>query len=271
MLPETFNFFREYVRRAAGIVLDQDKEYLIRTRLQDVLREHKLGSLEELRSRMDLATSPRAGLGKEVVESLTTNETSFFRDLKVFQAIKELILPRLLEARKTVRSLRLWSAASSTGQEACSLAMMWREQFNPPGWSLRIVGTDLDETALARAKAAEYSRLEVNRGLPAKYLVKYFDEVDQNWRAKPEVRNHSEFRWANLHEPFSALGRFDVILCRNVLIYFDAEAKKKILTRMLELLPQDGYLILGGSETVFGLLDNLKPLTGGVAGIYTKQ
>ncbi|MCC6464931.1 MAG: protein-glutamate O-methyltransferase CheR [Planctomycetes bacterium] len=271
MLPETFNFFREYVRRAAGIVLDQDKEYLVRTRLQDVLRDHKLGSLEELRSRMDLATTPRSGLGKEVVESLTTNETSFFRDLKVFQVFKELILPRLLEARKTVRNLRFWSAASSTGQEAYSLAMLWREQFNPPGWNLRIVGTDLDETVLAQAKSGEYTRLEVNRGLPAKYLVRYFDEVDQNWRLKQEVRNHAEFRWANLHDPFSGLGKFDVILCRNVLIYFDAESKKKILARMLELLPPDGFLVLGGSETVFGLLDNLKPLTGGVAGIYTKQ
>jgi chemotaxis protein methyltransferase CheR len=197
---------------------------------------------------------------------MTTNETLFFRDLRPFEALRDQILPELTAA-SSKGTLRIWSAASSSGQEAYSLTMLWKE-LNIPGWDLKIVGTDLSEEMLERCRQGRYRQLEVNRGLPARYLVEYFDAVETDWVIKPELRSMVEWKPFNLLDDMSALGAFDIVFCRNVLIYFDQETKASILRRVRQRLWEGGYLFLGLSETTLNLDPVYERVTLGSAVAY---
>jgi len=199
------------------------------------------------------------GTHEKVVEALTTNETSFFRDIGPFEALRNQIFPELLASRAASRSLNIWCAASSSGQEPYSIAILVKEFFREhPGWMVRILATDISNQILAKAKTARFTQLEVGRGLPAPLLLKYFEKLGLEWQLKDEIRRMVEFRQMNLTQPWPPLHRMDVIFLRNVLIYFSVEAKKSILARVRQTLPPDGYLFLGGAETTLYLDDNFQ-------------
>lgn len=250
MSDQALGWVRDSVRREASIVLD-GKDYLIESRLGALARKLTLESAE------DVARAAQRGdrtVLAAIVDALTTNETSWFRDGGPFEALRKTILPELIKVRGAERSLRIWSAACSSGQEAYSVAMICRE-IVPPGWQIDILGTDLSRDILGRAKAGRYSQLEVNRGLPAPLLVKWMRRVGTEWEIAPELRSMVRWEWMNLANPFPQLGRFDVVLLRNVLIYFDPPTKSGVLDRTRNVLRPDGYLLLGGAETTIGLGD----------------
>lgn len=266
MIPSNFDFIAGILKDRSGLIVTPDKLYLLDARLSPIARKHNCATLDAL------VTAMRAPLANalidEVVDAMTTNETSFFRDRNPFEAMRTTLIPALVAKRAAQRSLRIWSAACSTGQEPYSLAMMLRDSFPAlKDWRIEIVATDLSPTVLQRARDGMFSAFEVQRGLPIQMLVKHFDQVEQNWRIKPELRRMIDFRPCNLLGDIAALGRFDLILCRNVLIYFDQPTKSAVLHRMAKMLPPDGALILGGAESVFGICDALSDV-GGMRGIY---
>jgi chemotaxis protein methyltransferase CheR len=216
-----------------------------------------------------LRTAPLNGLQQKVVEAMTTNETSFFRDVQPFEMLKQMVVPELMKRRATERRLNVWCAASSTGQEPYSLAMMLRESFpSLGGWKVRISASDLSTEVLEKARRGRYSQLEVNRGLPAHLLVKYFQRQGVEWQIKDDIRNVIDYRQLNLIEPWPALPPMDVILIRNVLIYFDVETKRQILGKARRLLRPDGYLFLGGAETTLKLDDSFERVEFQRTGCY---
>ena len=213
----------------------------------------------------DLVQAMKGGVAEpltsEVVEAMTTNETFFFRDKIPFDHLKETILPALVQARAARRSLRFWCAASSTGQEPYSIAMCLKDfGKHIAGWRIDIVASDLSTEVLEKAKAGIYSQFEVQRGLPIAFLVKYFTQIGDTWQIAPEIRAMVQFRPLNLLADFSHLGTFDIVFCRNVLIYFDQETKTAVLDRIAHVLDRDGYLVLGAAETVVGLTESFKPV-----------
>ncbi len=262
-----FEFVRALVLKRSAIVLENEKLYLADTRLQAVARREGVESVEALVAR--LRTAAAGPLAQKVVEAMTTNETSFFRDVQPFEMLKQVVVPELMKRRAAERRLRIWCAASSTGQEPYSLAMLLREHFPAlGGWDLRIVASDLSTDVLEKAKQGRYSQLEVNRGLPASLLVKYFQRQGTEWQLKDDVRRLIEFRQLNLIEPWPALPPCDVVLIRNVLIYFDVETKRQILGKARRVLRPDGYLFLGGAETTINLDDSFQRVEFQRAGCY---
>lgn len=269
MDPQVFATLTSFLMANSGLALTPDKAYLVNSRLQPVAEQHSCKSVSELVSKLTGAIPPR--IKQDVIEAMTTNETSFFRDTTPFENFKTHVLAELLERRKSRRSLRILCAAASSGQEPYSLAMILAENsLRLPGWITEILGVDLDTKILKRAEEATYSQFEVQRGLPVQMLVKYFDQSAQSWRLKPQVRNMVKFRRCNLLEPFSDLGNFDVIFCRNVLIYFDTPTKRNVLGRLADQLAGDGFLFLGGAETVLGITDRFVP-SPGRRGVYVHQ
>ncbi len=267
---EGIAFLTGLVRARAGIVLTPDRTYLLKTRLAPLLARTGLGSLDALAARIRCGGPGAEPLAREVVEALTTNESFFFRDGKPFEHLRRL-LPRLAAARPAGQPLRIWSAACSTGQEAYSVAMLAADPATWAGYSggngtpprLEILGTDISREVLARAREGLYTRFEVQRGLPVQLLVRYFRPEGSDgsrWRIAPELRAMVRFEMFNLLDDPRPLGRFDVILCRNVLIYFDAPTKTAVLNALAGQLAPDGVLYLGGAETVLGLTDRLQPL-----------
>jgi len=267
MTGNDFSFIAGLLKSRSGLIITQDKTYLLETRLSPMIRE--LG-LKDLSALIDLLRQPAfEALRERVVDAMTTNETSFFRDNHPFETLRKTVLPGLIERRAAARTLRIWSAASSTGQEPYSLAMIIKDHFPIlAGWRLEIVATDISPTVLSRARAGIYSTFEVQRGLPIQMLVRHFDQVGNDWRIKDELRRNINFRPANLLEDFSSLGMFDVVLCRNVLIYFDQETKTRILRGIARSMATDGSLLLGGAESVFGICDALAGLPG-LKGVYS--
>jgi chemotaxis protein methyltransferase CheR len=249
---ENYAFLQGRIYRDSGIVLDQTKEYLMEARLMPIVREEKLGSLDDLCSRLRRAEN--ALLNRQVVEAMTTNETMFFRDMPVFDRIRNSVFPALMEKRKASRSITVWSAAASSGQEAYSLAILLSE-MGFAGWKIRILGTDLNNQVLERARKGSYIQLEANRGLAAKYLAKYFERDGLEWKVKEELRRMVEFKAFDLRQSMKGMGPFDLVLCRNVLIYFDVKTKKQILTEVRSALDTGATLILGSAETALGLED----------------
>jgi chemotaxis protein methyltransferase CheR len=250
--PSDFNYICDLVRRHSAIALESDKAYLIETRLAPLVRRAGFTSLQELIA--SLRTQPPAHpLYRQVVEAITTHETSFFRDLHPFDALKTTILPELLAKRQSP-NLTIWCAACSSGQEPYSVAMLVCEHFPIlANRRTRIIATDLSEAILARAREGLYSQIEVNRGLPAALLIKYFDKQGLHWRIKYEIRRMVEFQQSNLAESWPLMPPLDVVFMRNVLIYFDVTTKKAILARIRSVLKPDGYLFLGSSETTLNL------------------
>jgi chemotaxis protein methyltransferase CheR len=246
-----YGFLRELVFGLTRNVLDPSRDYLFETRLSKLIRNQGMNRLDDLVRRLRASRNP--ALESAVAEAMTINETSFFRDVRPFDLLRTELLPKIIEARRFKRSLRFWSAASSTGQEAYSLAMMVLEHFPMlVGWDIRIEGTDICAEVIAHAGAGRYQRIEINRGLPARFVVRYFDHVGEHWTVKPEVRKMCNFRQANLcgtRPPFNrASDRFDVIFLRNVMLYFSQETRRGLLTTIHNLLAPDGILFLGSSE-----------------------
>ena len=257
MTPQDYDYLCKVLKDRSGLLLSADKQYLIESRLLPLARRAGLSSIGELVQKMK---SGAETLMVDVVEAMTTNETFFFRDKIPFDNFKGTVIPDLIKARASRRSLRIWCAASSTGQEPYSLAMLLKE-MGPAlaGWRVEIVATDLSQEVLEKSKSGIYSQFEVQRGLPIQMLVKYFDQVGEFWQLKPDVRSMVQYRQLNLLKDFSHLGKFDVIFCRNVLIYFDQAAKIDVFNRLLKANEADGYLFLGAAETVVGLTNGYRP------------
>lgn len=246
------DFVRELVYRRAAIRLDASKQYLLEMRLEQLVRE---GGFESIGHLLEKARSGAPTLDTQIVEAITTHETTFFRDVHPFEALRNHILPPLIAARKGTSKLTIWSAACSTGQEPYSIAMLVLDRFPELAqWPVRILATDLSEKALTRARDARFTQLEVNRGLPAPMLVKHFERVGAEWQVKAKARSLVTFRQLNLLEPWNNV-RADVVFMRNVLIYFDVATKKTILNRVRQMIAPDGALLLGTAETTFGIDD----------------
>lgn len=238
-------------------MLDDGKQYLVESRLQPLARREGLTNVAELVK--ELQGSSRNGLHQKVIEAMTTHETSFFRDIRPFDALRRAVLPELIAARSATRTLRIWCAACSTGQEPYSLAMLLRENFPQlQGWDVSILATDLSMQILEKAREGIFNQIEINRGLPAPYLLKYFQRQGMNWRVKEDLRQMVNFRPMNLIEPWPLMPPVDVVLLRNVLIYFDINTKKSILSNVRRLMRPDSYLFLGGAESTFNLDDAFK-------------
>jgi chemotaxis protein methyltransferase CheR len=243
-----FAFLREIVYRLAQNVLDPSRDYLFETRLSKLLRNQGMTQLEELVDHLRLRKN--ATLERAVAEAMTINETSFFRDGRPFELLRTEMLPALIDARRASRTMRFWSAACSTGQEGYSLAMLLREHFPMlVGWNIRIEGTDICHEVVDRAQRGLYHRIEMNRGLPARHVVRYFDHIGEDWIAKPEIRQLCNFRQANLCQPpLPFHDRFDVIFLRNVMLYFSHDTRRALLAGIHRLLAPDGVLFLGSAE-----------------------
>ena len=256
MTPIDYEFLRKLLKERSGLDLSADKQYLVESRLIPLARRAGLTGIAELVAKIKAGS---AALTSEVVEAMTTNETFFFRDKIPFDHLRESILPALVQARAGRRSLRIWCAASSTGQEPYSIAMCVKEFAGLAGWRVEIVATDLSQEVLEKSKAGIYSQFEVQRGLPIQMLVKYFTQTGELWQLKPDLRAMVQHRQLNLLQDFSQLGTFDVIFCRNVLIYFDQDTKVAVFDRLARMLEADGVLLLGAAESVVGISDAFKP------------
>lgn len=265
---ENFKFIQGLARETAALVIDPGKEYLVETRLAPIARQAGFNTLDEFLAAL---RTNRAGtlFQEQVIDALTTNETSFFRDFHPFETLRNQILPKLIEQRGALKRLAIWSAASSTGQEAYSIAMVIREHFPQlRDWNVSILGTDLSPTVLQQARQGLYSQLEVNRGLPAPFLLKYFAKVDSKWSVRDDLRRLVEFKQMNLFKPWPILPVFDVVFIRNVMIYFDVETKRGILKRIRQCLQPQGVLFLGTAETTMNIDPGWLAVTLGKATVY---
>ncbi len=256
MIPADYEFLRKLLKERSGLDLSSDKQYLVESRLIPLARRAGLPGIAELVAKIKTGAE---ALTSEVVEAMTTNETFFFRDKIPFDHLRDTILPALVRARASRRALRIWCAASSTGQEPYSIAMCVKEFAGLSGWRVEIVATDLSQEVLEKSKAGIYSQFEVQRGLPIQMLVKYFKQTGELWQIDADIRAMVQHRQLNLLQDFSHLGRFDVIFCRNVLIYFDQDTKAGIFDRLSRMIEPDGVLLLGAAESVVGISDAFKP------------
>ena len=266
MTPEDFDLIRKVLRDRSGLVLGDDKAYLLESRLMPVARKHGLNDLDDVVRKV--RTMPTEAFLVDVTEAMTTNESFFFRDVKPFDLFRDNVLPDLLASRAAKKSFRIWCAAASSGQECYSLAILLKESAaRLSGWRTEIIGTDISTEILNRAKSGRYTQFEVQRGLAIQLLVKYFTKDGESWQIKKELQDMITYKEFNLLNDFAPLGKFDVVFCRNVLIYFDQETKRQILDRIAKMLPADGVVFLGGAETVLGITDKLEPVPG-QRGIY---
>jgi chemotaxis protein methyltransferase CheR len=255
--PFDYEYLRKLLKERSGLDLSSDKQYLVESRLLPLARKSDLAGIPELVLKMKGGAD---ALTAEVVEAMTTNETFFFRDKLPFDHLKEAVIPALVQARAARRSLRIWCAASSTGQEPYSIAMCLKEAGSVlSGWRTEIVATDLSLGVLEKSRAGIFSQFEVQRGLPIQMLVKYFTQVGELWQLSSDIRAMVQHRQLNLLQDFSHLGMFDVIFCRNVLIYFDQDTKAGIFDRIAKMLEPDGVLALGAAESVVGITNAFKP------------
>jgi chemotaxis protein methyltransferase CheR len=256
--PLDYEFLRKLLKERSGLDLSADKQYLVESRLVPLARKAGLPGIPDLVSKMK---SGAEQLTVDVVEAMTTNETFFFRDKVPFDHLRDTILPAMMQSRASRKSLRIWSAACSTGQEPYSIAMCLKEKAAAlQGWRIEIVATDLSQEVLEKSRAGVYSQFEVQRGLPIQLLVKYFTQIGELWQISSEIRGMVQHKQLNLLQDFTHLGKFDVIFCRNVLIYFDHETKINIFDRMAKIIEPDGMLMLGAAESVVGITDAFRPV-----------
>ena len=257
MTPLDFEYLRKFLKDRSGLDLAPDKQYLVESRLIPLARKAGLSGISDLVQRLK---SGAEALTVDVVEAMTTNETFFFRDKTPFEHLRDTVIPALVQARAARRTLRIWCAAGSTGQEPYSIAMCLKEYGSAlTGWRTEIIATDLSNEVLEKSRAGLYSQFEVQRGLPIQLLIKYFKQVGELWQINADIRAMVQHRQLNLLQDFSHLGTFDVVFCRNVLIYFDQETKIGIFMRLAKRMETDGFLALGAAETVVGLTDAFKP------------
>lgn len=263
-----FQFLCGFLKARSGLALTPEKRYLVESRLSPICRRFDLDTLSGLVGVLKAGRTP--SLETAVIEAMTTNETFFFRDKGPFDLFRDVLLPRYLAARAGSRRLRIWCAAASTGQEPYSLAMLLNEaSARLAGWQVQIVATDISTEVLEKAKAGMYNQFEVQRGLPIQLLVKYFKQNGDQWQISPQIRAMVDYRPLNLIKEFGHLGTFDIIYCRNVLIYFDKPTKTDVLRRLANAMAPDGAVLLGAAETVIGLTDALAPDTAN-RGLYGK-
>ncbi len=261
MIPSEFEYLKQFLKQRSGLVLSDEKQYLVESRLLPVARRSGFESLSELVTA--LRKAPTGPLAVQVVEAMTTNESFFFRDKTPFEHFNQTMLPELMQSRATRRRVKIWCAAASTGQEPYSLAMCLKEAgAKVSGWNFEILGTDLSNEVLEKARSGIYSQFEVQRGLPIQHLLKYFTQQGDLWQINPDLRAMVQWRKLNLLESLISVGEFDIIFCRNVLIYFDQATKVEVLHRLAKQMPEDGFLVLGAAETVVGLTDAFEPVTG---------
>lgn len=259
MTPHDFDYMRRLLKERSGLVLSAEKDYLLESRLLPLARRQGMNSLGELVTRLRQPGS--TALAIAVTESMTTNETFFFRDRLPFDHLRDTVLPALVAARAREKRIRIWCTAAASGQEPYSIAMMLKSMAAQlGGFRIDILATDLSVEVIERAKAGLYSQFEVQRGLPIQLLVKHFEKSGDMWQIAPELRAMVQFRTLNLLHDFSPLGHFDVVYCRNVLIYFDQTTKTGVLERLARQMPEDGYMMLGAAETVVGLTDCFHPV-----------
>jgi chemotaxis protein methyltransferase CheR len=265
MTAQEFDFIRRLLLERSAIVLEAGKEYLVETRLAPILRQLNLNSIGELIAQLRI--QPTNGLYRRIVEAMVTTESSFFRDRHPFEDLRKVVIPDLMTRRRDERRLHIWCAACSTGQEPYSIALLIREHFPEcAGWRISLLASDLSRQVLEKAREGRYNQIEVNRGLPAALMVKHFEQHGTNWQLKPTIRSMVDFQGINLAQAWPVLPRMDLVLIRNVMIYFDVETKKAILGRLARVLRPDGYLLLGGAETTFNLDDSyrrVEPLRSG--------
>ena len=265
--PTDFEYIRKLLRERSAIALESGKEYLVESRLRPVVRDAGFASISELVE--SLRNKRMDGLHQRVVEAMTTHETSFFRDIYPFEALKNVVLPDLATKRAQERSLNIWCAAASSGQEPYTIAMVLREYLlKIPDWPINIVASDISSQILEKARSGSYCQIEVNRGLPATCLTRYFQRNGLLWQIRDELRKMCDFRQINLIEPWPPMPKMDIIFMRNVLIYFDTETKKDILRRIRLLIRPDGYLFLGGAETTINLDDEFERMPMDKTGCY---
>ena len=258
MSPAEYDYLRQFLKSRSGLVLSNEKQYLIESRLLPVARRAGLQSIAALVAKLK---EPRETvLAEAVVEAMTTNESFFYRDKTPFEHFTQMMMPELLKARASQKKIRIWCAAASTGQEPYTLAMCLKEMESKlAGWRVEILGTDISNEVLDRAKAGTYTQFEVQRGLPIQLLLKYFTQQGESWTISPQLRSMVQWKKFNLLDSFAGFGQFDIVFCRNVLIYFDQATKVDILGRIAKTMAPDGYLVLGAAETVVGLTDAFKP------------
>jgi chemotaxis protein methyltransferase CheR len=273
MKPASFESFASLLYNGSGLVIGPDKLYLLENRLSPLMKRHNIADLDALAAKIRV-TAPGVAPGKlelDIIEAMTTNESFFFRDDKPFVHFRNHALPALMAARPASASLRIWSAAASTGQEAYSLAMILTEcRAQLGGRHAEIIGTDIAREPLARAQEGLYTQFEVQRGLPIQNLVRYFRKEGTNWRMNDAIRSMVQFKLWNLLADLRGLGQFDVVFCRNVLIYFDQPTKTRVLDAIARQMPADGVLYLGGAETVLGLSNAFEALPG-ERGVYRRS
>jgi len=267
---EDIGYIRDFVRARSAIVLD-GKEYLIESRLATLAACEGLPGLGALMRALRDENEPRP-LHRKMVDALTTNETLFFRDVHPYEALRMRVLPELVERNRSSKALRIWSAACSAGQEPLSLAMLLRQHFPQIlDWRIDLLATDLSDEMLEQARSGCYSQIEVNRGLPAHYLVRFFEERGSHWQAASDIRRMIRYEHFNLIQPWKERTPFDMILLRNVMIYFEVDVKREILTRLLRSLVPGGYLLLGAAETVAGLSEEFEMVLIGKTAFYRKK
>ncbi len=263
-----FEIYKDLLKEQSGLVLGQEKIYLIESRLSPIAKKWGFDNLDAMT--WALKGVPDYRLVYDIVQAMTTNETSFFRDTRPFELFTDFVLPEAMKKCAARKKIRIWCAAASSGQEPYSIAMLLKERSAQlAGWNIEIIGTDISREILAQASEGSYTQFEVQRGLPIQMLVKYFKQVDKKWNLDNEIKNMVKYQYFNLLEPMTSLGIFDIVFCRNVLIYFDDADKKQILERMTRQMTDDAVLLLGGAETVLGITDALKPVVD-KRGLYAK-
>lgn len=264
---DDFDFVRKLIRENSAVVLDKGKEYLVESRLWPVINQEGLSSIGELVQQLRLRSNLQ--LLTHVVDAMTTNETSFYRDVHPFEALRTIVIPTIMKNRSQEKKFNLWCGASSSGQEPYSLAMMMRIHF--PGlqnWDFQFIASDISQRMLKRCRDGLYSQLEINRGLPATHLVKFFERKGMQWQIKEDIRKSIDFREVNLAKMWPIMPKMDIIMMRNVLIYFDVDTKKEILEKIRNLLKPDGYLFLGAAETTMNLNESFARVQFPQSGCY---
>lgn len=267
--PADFTYLKDLVQREAAIVLEAGKEYLATSRLEPVARTEGLDGIAGLVRA--LRTDSTGKLRNKVIDAMTTNETLWFRDSHPFETLRQELLPGLMEAKKVTRTLDIWCGASSTGQEPYSIAMMLKDVPQLDSWRIRMVATDISLTALDRARAGKYSQMEIGRGLPAKYLVRYFQRVGPDYQISNELKSMVDYRQLNLAATWPPIGEFDLIFIRNVLIYFKQDVKTQIINKAERLLRPHGYMFLGSTESLLSTPNNLERRQLGKTTCYTPK
>lgn len=256
---EDFELLRQIVKSRSGLTLSPDKAYLLENRLMAVARKWGMNDIEGLAA--TVRGGPNEELLREITEAMTTNETLFFRDQSPFEQLESVVLPRLLDVRKEQRHIRIWSAACSSGQEPYSIAMVLKQMGNVfDDWRVDIVATDISRAMLDKARAGLYTQFEVQRGLPIAMLMKYFKQAGDKWELDPSIRAMINFEEFNLLDDAKKMGMFDVVFCRNVLIYLDQPTKTRVLEKICGQMRDDSVLYMGGAETVMGVTEKFQPV-----------